>query len=337
MITFSFPSSVTFTRLGAAQATVKQQLDDSRVESVTGRFADLTSAIGGDVGRVHLIEKQIADTDDRLTQIDLASAEFAVAQSTLSSISTAANSFANKIDVALGSDDDTTLKTLEAEIETELRLAFSQLNASAGGRHLFSGAATDKAAYASVDDFIADVKAIVETSGDITGITTQLDAYFADGGGVGTFEGDIYQGSDSVAPRREISANDRVGIELRGDDQAFKDILRGYASFLGAMRDSGLPTADRDAVFASAATSLRGGANALIDAQAKLGSAEGAAAEAKTRLTVERTTYQSLLSDIVSVDQAEAATLVQNLETQLQAIYLTTSRMTSLSLVNFLR
>lgn len=330
-----YPTSVTQIRLQGFAADISERLDDSRIEAVTGRFADITQAIGGDVGRVHLLEKQISDADERLEQIGLLKADFAFAQNTLGSIGGAATNLAIELEAANGVNNEESLKALEQEFETELRLAFSQLNASAGGRQIFSGASTDTPPLANVDEFIADIEAIVDSATDAADIDALLDDYFAGVGGT-NFDASIYQGSTLAAPDREVSATKRLGVDIRADDQAFKDVFRGYASFIAVRRDPDLTDEDKSALYSSASTKLREGAEGVINARTRLGAAEGAVNTAETRLNAEKLTYQEIYNQLTSVDQFEAASLVTNLETQLQTIYLTTARISGLSLVNFL-
>ncbi len=334
MLSTGFPIQVTQKRLQSQVEFVKRELDSARFEAVSGRRFDLFKSLGGQIGRVHIVEKQIADVDQRLTQIGLIKADFNFVQKTLEAATDAAANISTRIDAAVGAKDDTALEALGIDAESELRVSFSQLNVSFGGRQLFSGAATDTPPLASPDTLIAAVDAIVAANATAADVETALDAYFS-GTGAGTFAGDIYQGSTTAGPSREITATRRVGVDIRADDQGFRDLFRGYALYLSA--ENVADETMRDALRSNAAGKIREGSRSLISTQTRLGSDENTVDTAETRLEAEKSTYETLLAELVTVDQFEAASTMTNLETQLQAIYLTTGRIQNLSLVNFLR
>lgn len=333
MFTTGFPMLVTQKRVQSDAADLRREMDLVRQETIDGRVADLTGELGSDVGKVQSIERQIDEIDQRLTDVDLIKADLGFVQQTMNRLSTAANRFATEIEVALGQDNTEAIEALEAEVETELRLAFSALNTSFGGRQLFSGAATDTPPLAQVEEFISDVVAITNTEQTSADVTAKLNDYFTNTG-LNTWDGAIYQGSTVAGPDREINANKRIGVTINATDDAFKELFRGLATFIAAKH---APEGEQEAVRLAAAKDMRDGAKLLIDQQTRIGANEAAVTEAETILNSEKQIYQELLAGYTTVDQFEAASRLTSLETQLQAIYLTTSRLQSLSLVNFLR
>lgn len=332
MLSIGYPVAVTQQRLQTQVDFVKRALDEARIEAVSGRHADLFTALGGQTGRVHRVDKAIADIDQRLTQVGFIKADFSFVMTNIDAASKTAGDIGARLIAAVGANDDIAREALTTEAETEIRGLFTQLNMSFGGRQLFAGAATDTPPLADVDTMLDAVKAIVGAGPDLATINTALDDYFT-GAGAGTFAEDIYQGSTADAPTREITSTRRIGVTMRADDDGLKAAYRGYAMMLAADQ---LDESLRDEVLNAAAEQLSSGSLSLINSQTRLGADEGAVEKAATRLTAERTAYEELLFELVNVDQYEAASRMTNLETQLEAIYLTTSRLKDLSLTNYI-
>ena len=95
--------------------------------------------------------------------------------------------------------------------------------------------------------------------------------------------------------------------------------------------------AEEKAFLTSAATAMIGARDAVTDLRAVIGSAEGEIARAQDRVATETTALQVARNEIAAVDQFTAAARFADLEGQLQSVFLVTSRMSALTLTNFLR
>ncbi len=81
---------------------------------------------------------------------------------------------------------------------------------------------------------------------------------------------------------------------------------------------------------------LRNAVDGVISTQARLGTAEGRIATVKARNIAEEAAMGIRFNELAGVDQYEAALKVAEIEAQLEAALVTTSRLTSLSLANYL-
>jgi flagellar hook-associated protein 3 FlgL len=327
-----YPIAITQNRLQTQITVVKTQLDDARYAAVTGKHADSQRQLGGRTGEALRLEKDRSDLAIRLEQITLVKSDFSFAQTTLSQISESAGGYPARILVAVNGNEETAIAALALEADAELKIAFSALNTRFAGKQLFSGAATDTPPLGPATDFLQDVQDIIDANTTLSDIETALDTYFADGGG---FD-DIYNGSTANGPQREISSTHRAGITYRADDDALKQIFRGYAMFIAGQNIAGDAPLKKD-VQKAAAEYLQSGTDDLIIAQAQMGAEEAVVDASEARMTAEKKTLDAVYFQIAFVDQYEAVTRMNNLEAQLQSIYLTTARIQNLSLVNFLR
>ena len=81
---------------------------------------------------------------------------------------------------------------------------------------------------------------------------------------------------------------------------------------------------------------LSAGLAALLDSRMKLDTASARIDEANTRMEDRANLYKNRVAEMVEVDSYEAATTITALETQLQASYAATARLSQLSFLNFM-
>lgn len=334
MLGYGLPALVTTRHMQSLVTQTRTQLETARMEAVTGRAADLAKATGGNIGKVHLLEKQIADNSSRLDAMNLLKADFAVVQKTLDAARERSSLIATEIDAAIGLENETSLDALALQAEADLQLVVGSLNVSYGGRQLFSGAKTDTAPIADSNQIIADVRAIVAGAADAAAVEVALDAYFDDP--AGTFQTVIYQGSTTNAPDRDVSESRRIGVNVKATDLGIRSVIRGLA-LMTVAKESAVSDDVADAIRRDAAQTLRTGSNELVAQQSTLGASESEVNVLKTRAEAVKFTLETSLTALIGVDQYEAASLMTSLQTQLEAAYLSTSRIASLSLVNYLR
>jgi flagellar hook-associated protein 3 FlgL len=95
--------------------------------------------------------------------------------------------------------------------------------------------------------------------------------------------------------------------------------------------------ATRVQVMRRAGEVLAEGASARAHMAGRLGTTEGQIAAAATRNSAEVAALEIARNGLVSVDPYEAATRLEAAQSQLEALYTATARLSRLSLVDFLR
>lgn len=155
-----------------------------------------------------------------------------------------------------------------------------------------------------------------------------------------------YQGDDdtSVAARdtqrSEVDSGTSVGLGARANEAAFRDSLVALGMFLADDYPPGF-TSTQDRFDAASARAIQlfnstGGPNAILEANGDFGLATAQVQAAKTRHQDRKEFLSGLLSEIESVKTEEVAVKLTSLQTQLEASYQITSRLSQLSLVNYL-
>ncbi len=158
------------------------------------------------------------------------------------------------------------------------------------------------------------------------------------------FEGTFYQGSRNLdaggQPTKQIRAWVNTGQEVvfgkRANEEAFRAAYQGLA-MLAATDVSTLDEAAYSTWIGRAVDTLAVAQKGMLDISARIGFNQQIVEKAQTQLTDMSLVQRTQISNYESVDPYEAITRMNNLETQLQASYQVTSRLSSLSILNFLR
>jgi len=119
------------------------------------------------------------------------------------------------------------------------------------------------------------------------------------------------------------------------DEEAIRDTLRGLA--LTALSGDATGIEEKRSFLSAANGALGDAIEGTIDLQSRLGVREERLATAQSAYQGEIASLGIAMNGLTGRDQAEAASEMRVLESQLEAAYLTTSRIASLSLTNFLR
>lgn len=330
-----YPDLLSYSRLRAATADIKARLDVTSQEVVTGLKADVTTATQGRVGEAHLLQK---------AQNDLTHAENlnVLSHSRLTMISGAINGARTLLDnidtraiIALNSANPANIDAISTEAKDSLDMIMSVMNTKHGERYLMSGDQTNIAPFEGANQLLSNVTDILSTAPNTSSATIALDAYFAPGG---QFDTDIYHGSDDAAPRLPLGNGAALEVDIRGNTDAIKQVLRGLA-IMATAQDSPLAMQDTEfeALYSIAAADVALGNSGLISLETELGIHLNTIDQAQEQNIAESSAIALSLQNLLGRDQYEAAAELQTLETQLQASYTVTARLSDLTLTSFLR
>lgn len=332
MPSYGFPTLLQYSRLNSSIADIKQRSEQTRVELVTGRIADLNSELAGSIGDAQLLRKAIDDIANTQTAITRALGRAQASQLSLARASDGATELGANLLDAVNRRDENAISISGTQARLQLDAAITAFNQRYEGRALFSGDAVQTNPLADAETLLADVSAIFAGAADAAQLEADLDAYFNTPGG--GFETNIYQGGAGLAARTEVSNGELVDYSAKADEQPVRDLLRNLSALIVAEGSSGF--ADRDAALSTAATGLIEAGNAIAEVRSRIGAAEERMVLAQTRLDAEHTALGETYNERTARDPYEAATLLQQLESQLQASYLLTSRISRLTLANYI-
>lgn len=302
-------------------------------ELTTGQSADIARHVSGDLGPVLALDATLA----RLAGYGAITRElglFAGAMQTgLGVVADVALSAANGLIAASGTAATTHVNTAAAAAHSALKSVISALNTRFGDRTLFAGVDTTGQAMADTDTWLASLEATLGTPADVAAVEAAVDAWFAAPAGFGAT---AYQGAAALSAV-PVASGEAVALDVTANDPAIRETLKGLA--MAAMLDRGAfsgQDALRNAVAQRAGELLLASETDRAQLSARLGAAEAQIETAATRNEAEASSLKIARAEMLEIDPYEAATRLQDAETQLQLIYTITARISRLSLADYL-
>ncbi|MGB0499403.1 MAG: flagellin [Rubricella sp.] len=310
-------------RLGEAMRTAQSEM-------ATGVRADLHAATGGDLARLHQLDTLLSRRTGDLDAITRFEQRAAMAETALANAAGLLEGRSEAVLAAVGFEDMPRLRSEALRAESAIEDVVAQLNTRLGDRAIFAGAAVGEMALEPGRLLVELRSAIAAWPGDPD---TAIAAFFAPGGG---FETAIWQGADAVPTR--LSDGGTLGVPPTGADPAIRSVLEGLAR-IALSTDPGIaPSGDADAELArSGARLLATGEAALASLRGTLGTERERQDRAAAAIGAERAGLEIARGELVGADPYDAATRLQMLQGQLEALFVTTARLSELSLTRFIR
>jgi len=326
MLVPPLPATTAPARLQDANAELRRRLEQTPREAVTGRRSDLTAHLSGRVGEAMLSKKTLDDITLEREQLGLRANRLSVTQLSLNAIQESASGIDVATNDALGRQDDLALSLASDEAETALGRIFDALNARHGERFLFSGDETGQPPFGGVEDLLQRTNDLVQAATTPDELRASIDAFFDPA--TGDWANTVYQGTQGASDPDAVLAI----------DPAITELVRGL-SIIAVSDPQSAPAVLRSEpeITQDAAASLASGRDSVILKRADLGAVQESVQRQIDQLAAEETVATELFNAMTGRDAYEAATELRELETNLQASYLLTSRLADLTFVNFVR
>lgn len=345
-----------FNRLNVQRTAL--ELQEAGKEVSTGRKHDIYADLGS---RSASVMRLRANEND--TQTFMQSNE--VLENKLQAMMTSVDATRERIQSVL----ETTLanatqprsgaEVLQRDARAALESLVATLNTSYNGDHLFAGLQSDSAPLTRYSETNAvtglspeDAMASLFGGGPVDAATAasiadDIDQAFASNDAVDpnrNYEATFYNGSPALdgggQPTKQVNAWINVGQEVvygaRANDEAFREAYKGLA-MLAVTDVSQMDEAAYATWMDRVVDSLTAGQEGLLDVSARIGFNQQIVETTQTQLTDLSLVQRTQISQYESVDPYEAITRMTNLETQLQASYQVSSRLSGLSILNYLR
>lgn len=314
-------------------AALKLLLQEKGQEATTGRVADAGRALRGDFVPLAAIDTSLARLEGFRAATTEAGTAAGVMQTALTAMSDLASDLASSLLTAAGSGLQQQVTSLGQDARQRLETAIGVLNTQFAEKALFSGVETGRPPLPDAAAFLATLDGVVAGAGSAADVEVMLTAWFEDPGGYAA----LYQGG---APRAamEIGSGERVLIDVTALDPGVRDTLKGLS--MAALLDRGIlqgQAVGRADLARRAGMSLTQTASARTLLQAEIGLAEARIDQAAMRNSAETSALQIARNSLVAADPYEAATALKQAETQLEALYSITVRLSRLSLADYLR
>lgn len=314
---------------------LKQQAESLGAQMATGKVTDLTKAVGGDFAGFSALSRSVAmiaayqqNATEVATRADVTQGVLQVLQSLSETASPAYQG-------AAISASNPSVSTNARDATAGLETAFGALNTDIGGQYLFAGLASDTPPLGSAAQLLDQLEALTATETTAGGVATVLESFLQDPGG--GYETLIYQGSDQSATAVRISETETAALNVTAFQSDIRDVLQGFA--LAALVDRGVLASsltEQAKLMGHASERLSRGAAEMVDIAAEIGGIQNRTEMVQVRNQAQKNSFQLILNGLEQADPYETATAFQAAQTQLEALYISTARLSQLSLTRYL-
>ncbi len=320
------------------QLTTGLKADLSRLtrELTTGVREDISTALSGDFGPMADIERLLTTLKSRQTAASEAGFVTQAMQTSLEAVQENGRALSSALLTVQSADNAATRQIISSNARVRFSMVTSSLNTHAGGRTLFGGGATDRAALASSSDMLAALKTAATGQTTAAGVEAIVDAWFDTPGG--GFETVGYLGSVSPMGVFQMGEGERVQPDFRADDPALREVMKGFA--LAALVGEGVLTgndAEELQLLNLAGERTIAADQSITAMRADIGIVQERIEASSTRIAAEKTALQLARNELIAVDPYEAASELEATYTQLETFYTVTARLARLNFTDFMR
>lgn len=319
-------SDLSLHQLTLAQTlNTQSRMADLQIQVSSGQKAQRYSGIASDAHRLVSLQDAHSRTAQYLQTNQIVDSRLTTMESSISQMFDGATQFRTLLVNALNGDnaDDLSIQTAAKNFKEQFA---NLLNVQVDGRYLFAGSRTDTPP--------VDLNGWSVPPNLTPPLTLPLPQY----------KSEYYKG-DNVQQSAEIDTDQTIDYGITADDDSFEYLLRAakYVESTGsppdrdtletalALVNTALGTASPDPARGAPAISRD-----LADLRSLVGTSRKAIEQANTRHNDFTLQLEQNIGDIQSVDVAQALTELSTQQTQLQASYMTLSRLSQLSLLEFL-
>ena len=300
----------------------QRQLLDLQVQVSTGKKSQNYAAIAVDSYRLVSLESVHVRTQQYSENIKQVDQRLEVMETSVSQVFDVASRFKTMLQSALNGDGTTPVDTAR-EARTAREQVAGLLNVQYGDRYLFAGSRTD-------------TKPV-----ELDGWTLPAMPLAAP---LATVSADYYRG-DGIVASVEADKGINISYGVTADEPAFESVLRAmhYVETAGSAPDRTVLETALALINSAIGTGSGDGAlgvppldRDLADLRANIGTSRKMLEDTSTRLTDFSLYLEKSIGDLENVDVAAAISELAVRQAQLEASYMTLSRLSQLSLVNFL-
>jgi len=301
----------------------------------TGRKIGSDLAKDGHIKDVYTLDKDLRNLNSFKTVVSRGNTRFEATQSSLQVIREVASDVSLGILSSLQGSTATTALSHANRAEGALETVVSTLNLSIAGESLFSGATLTGSAVIDAADLIRDVETIITTAPDSVTALASVDFYFNDP--AGGFATSAYLGSSVDAPSLEILGGKHLKQNIRADNTAIKETIRNLTLMAAVAGGTVLSEADKVMILRNASSDALQTNEKIVKLEQEVGLGLEGLEQAGTRLDAQKNSLETAYNEITKVDAFEEATRFEELMVQLETSYSVMVRLSSLSLLNFLK
>lgn len=314
--------------------TSKQALQRLAGELASGRHADLSRQVRGDLAPLAGIEGALARIDGWRSAAGDLGLRLGAMQTALGALDGVAGATAEQLLAAAVSAQPAQVDRAARDAGEALDAMIGVLNARVGDKAVFAGVEGDNPALAGADVMLDALVPLMAGATGVDAVETALQAWFDDPAG---FAAVVYQGG-AAQTGVGVGPGELVAPGVIATDPALRNALAGFA--LAALADRGVlagSDAGRRGLIQRSAERLMGNAGERALLAARLGSVEARLDRAQARNGTEAGALEIARSGLISADPYKTAAELELTRVQIETLYGLTARLSGLSLAGYLR
>lgn len=347
----------------AMRLTITQtqnQMTSASVEATTGVYDDIGLSLGGKTSQSIDLTRDMSRIDSIISSNSVASARMSASQTAMSDMTTQAQSYLDQLVALQGNQDGSSITLTQTTATSTLSSFMSDANTQLNGQYIFAGTNTD---VQPVTDQTDDVTTAIQTNlqAYATMKGTTVDSMTADQmtDFITNYVAPAFTGvaaspaPDTTSDFVDIpdwstwsSASDQNQSSRINNSEVVdtstntnSDGMRYLAlstTIAGALMGQGLGTDALNAVTSNAISYSRQAIDGINAQASELGLSQSRVTKADDTLNAQKDIMNTSIGDLQGVDTYTASTKVNSLETQLETAYTIVSKISQLSLVNYL-
>jgi len=331
--------------------TSQNALNQAQTEATTGQYADFGLSLGAGAGTAVNLSNSVNQLQTLVDSNSLVNTRLSSAQSALGQLSDNAQTILNALLSVNSTTDATQIQSASTEIKNAFEASTSAANLSANGEYLFGGTNVGTAplndyfsssgtdAKTAYDNAFSSYFGFSQDDAQVSSITGTQMTDFLNNVVSPMFEGSDWQANWSNATDQgmtsRISTNEVVTSSTTANSEGVRKLA--MASVVSVEMLGKSLSNDARSALTSFATTATGDAVTALDAdRSQLGVVQSRVSDANSSLNSQIDLVKTQMNDLESVDPYDAATRVNTLTNQLETSYALTSRISQLSLLNYL-
>ena len=315
---------------------IKSEIADLSQSLASGMKTDVSKHLRGEFAELAAIERSVRSLKAHQTAQRETTTLLETAQIALGTIQDLTTEMAPALISAGNSSHPALLQSAASDAAQKFDSVVSALNVRIADRAIFSGRSTDRAALPGGRDILDALSADLAGASTPSDAANQIDVWFDDP--AGGFSTTIYQGADTPIPPIPVSDTEAVDFKLTANAPEIRNLLKSIAK---AALSVELPqlreTSDQAEFLRSAGEDMLTTQTDLALVRANVGALESYNDIAITRANTSLSAFEIARAEIYKADPYEAATALELAQTQLEAVYTLTARISRLSLTDFLK
>lgn len=301
----------------------------------SGKHADMSKELRGEFSNLASVERSIETLSAHRTTAEETKTLLETAQIALETVQKLGTDLGPSLISAGNSAHPAILSTTSNDAEQKFDSAVAALNVRIADRSVFSGMATDRSALLSSTEILDELRGIVSGMTSVSDVVTAVNDWFTTpGGGYETF---AYKGSDQTLAAIPVSETEEVQFDVTAEADALRETLQSFALGAIAMDLPLVNSNEQQAELMKHAGELMLTSQSNVSIlRADIGAMEAYTAGANARNEAALSTFKIMQTELYSADPYEVATELEVAQTQLEAVYTLTARISRLSLADYL-